>query len=162
MLILKILLLNCENKNVFIVDVNNNVLEGAKKLGNKNTFNVSNSDSFIKEFNNYFDVAFESSGNVHSINNIISTISRGGNVIQVGNMPGGLLKIEYNNIMLKELAFYGSYRFGKEFTDAVDLINNKIFSFKDMLTHSFSLEECERAMKIASNKDVSIKVQVYN
>ena len=41
-------------------------------------------------------------------------------------------------------------------------INMRIFSFKDMLTHSFKLEECEKAMKVASNKDLSIKVQVYN
>ena len=77
-------------------------------------------------------------------------------------MPGGLLGIEYNKMMLKELKFFGSYRFGEEFEEAVDCINKKLFSFKDMLTHSFKLEECEKAMKVASNKDLSIKVQVYN
>ena len=55
-----------------------------------------------------------------------------------------------------------AYRFGEEFEEAVDCINKKLFSFKDMLTHSFKLEECEKAMKVASNKDLSIKVQVYN
>ena len=44
----------------------------------------------------------------------------------------------------------------------LDSINKKLFSFKDMLTHSFKLEECEKAMQVASNKDLSIKVQVYN
>ena len=144
------------------MDINNKVLEGAKKLGVKNIFNVEQSDSFIKEFKNYFNVAFESSGNIHSINNIINTTNKGGSIIQVGNMPGGLLKIAYNNIMLKELKLFGSYRFGKEFNEAVNLINKKIYTFSDMLTHSFKLEDCEQAMKIASNKDLSIKVQIFN
>ena len=162
LLVLKILLKDFENKNLFVVDVNNHVLEGARKLGNLNTFNVKDSNNFIKEFKNYFDIAFESSGNIHSINNIITTINKGGSVIQIGNMPGGLLKIEYNKIMLKELRFFGSYRFDVEFKEAVNSINNKLFSFQDMLTHSFKLNECEQAMRIASDKDVSIKVQVYN
>ena len=64
--------------------------------------------------------------------------------------------------MLKELKLFGSYRFYKEFEDAVNAINNKLFKFDDMLTHKFKLDNCEEAMKIASNKDLSIKVQVYN
>ena len=162
LIILKILLRYTENKNIFIIDVNNNVLEGAKKLNNKNTFNVSNSLNFLKEYNNYFDVAFEASGNVHSINNIIYTIQKGGSIIQVGNMPGGLINIEYNQMMLKELKLFGSYRFDREFTQAVNSINKKQFTFKDMLTHKFKLEDCDKAMRVASNKDLSIKVQVFN
>ena len=162
LLIFKILLKYTKNENIFLADINNNVLNGAKKLGSSNIINVYDSSNFTKDYNNFFDIAFESSGNVNSINNIIKVINKGGMVIQVGNMPGGLLGIEYNQMMLKELKFFGSYRFGKEFREAVDLINKKAFSFEDMLTHSFKLEECEEAMKVASNKDISIKVQVYN
>ena len=65
-------------------------------------------------------------------------------------------------VHINELRFFGSYRFDVEFKEAVNSINNKLFSFQDMLTHSFKLNECEQAMRIASDKDVSIKVQVYN
>ena len=162
LLILKILLQSCDQTNIFVVDVNNNVLNSAKNLGIKNIINVNNSKNFIEEFNSYFDIAFESSGNINSINNILATINKGGKIIQVGNMPGGNLRISYNKIMLKELELFGSYRFYKEFEDAVNAINNKLFKFDDMLTHKFKLDNCEEAMKIASNKDLSIKVQVYN
>ena len=162
LLILKILLQSCDQTNIFVVDVNNNVLNSAKNLGIKNIINVNNSKNFIEEFNSYFDIAFESSGNINSINNILATINKGGKIIQVGNMPGGNLRISYNKIMLKELEIFGSYRFYKEFEDAVNAINNKLFKFDDMLTHKFKLDNCEEAMKIASNKDLSIKVQVYN
>ena len=76
-------------------------------------------------------------------------------------MPGGLIGIEYNKLMLKELNFIGSYRFNKEFYEAVDAINKKIFDFNDMLTHKFNLKNCDQAMKVAANKDLSIKVQVF-
>ncbi len=162
LLIFKVLLRYAQNENIFLVDINSNALEGAKKLGSLNIINVIDSPNFTNDYSNFFDIAFEASGNINSINNIIKVINRGGTAIQVGNMPGGLLGIEYNKMMLKELKFFGSYRFGKEFEEAVDCINKKLFSFKDMLTHSFKLEECEKAMKVASNKDLSIKVQVYN
>ena len=42
------------------------------------------------------------------------------------------------------------------------IINNKEYIFSDMLTHKFKLQDCEEAMKIASDKNKSIKVQVYN
>ncbi len=111
---------------------------------------------------NYFDVSFEASGNVNSINNIIDMAKRGSNIIQIGNMPGGLIKINYNKVMTKELKILGSYRFSEEFNIAVNKINNKEFIFKDILTHKFKLEDCDEAMKIASDKNKSIKVQVFN
>ena len=76
-------------------------------------------------------------------------------------MPGGSIGIEYNNLMLKELNIIGSYRFTKEFNEAVDAINEKKFTCSDMLTHKFNLQNCDEAMKIAANKDLSIKVQVF-
>ena len=89
-------------------------------------------------------------------------MNKGGSIIQVGNMPGGILGINYNSIMTKELKIFGSYRFDKEFNDAVESINNKIFKFDDLLTHKFELNDCEKAMKVASDKNISIKVQVCN
>jgi L-idonate 5-dehydrogenase len=161
LLILKIILQSCDQKNIFVADVNNNVLNSAKNLGIKNIINVNSTKSFVDEYRNCFDLAFESSGNVNSINNILATINKGGEIIQVGNMPGGLLGVDYNKIMLKELKIIGSYRFYKEFKEAVNSINNKLFKFKDMLTHKFKLYDCEKALKVASNKDLSIKVQVF-
>ena len=77
-------------------------------------------------------------------------------------MPGGLIKINYNKVMIKELKLQGSYRFVNEFDDAVEKINNKEYIFSDMLTHKFKLQDCEEAMKIACDKNRSIKVQVFN
>ena len=118
--------------------------------------------NFINDYRNFFDIGFEASGNVNSINNLIEICRRGANIIQIGNMPGGLIKINYNKVMIKELKLQGSYRFINEFDDAVNKINNKEYIFSDMLTHKFKLQDCEEAMKIASDKNKSIKVQVYN
>ena len=161
LLIIKILTNLTKLENLFVIDVNDNVLQAAKNIGIINSVNIINDNEFLKDHNNFFDIAFEASGNVNSINNIINLLSKSGQVIQVGNMPGGLIGIEYNKLMLKELNFIGSYRFTKEFNEAVDAINKKIFVFNDMLTHKFNLKNCDQAMKVAANKDLSIKVQVF-
>ena len=162
LLLLKILLQTVEQEKIFVLDVNNNVLDTAKKIGNINTINIKDNLNFINDYRNFFDIAFEASGNVNSINNLIEICRRGANIIQIGNMPGGLIKINYNKVMIKELKLQGSYRFINEFDDAVNKINNKEYIFSDMLTHKFKLQDCEEAMKIASDKNKSIKVQVYN
>jgi L-idonate 5-dehydrogenase len=161
LLILKILINLTELENVFVIDVNDNVLKAAKNIGIINSINIITDNDFLKDRSNFFDIAFEASGNVNSINNIINLLSKSGQVIQVGNMPGGLIGIEYNKLMLKELNFIGSYRFNSEFNEAVKAINKKIFDFSDMLTHKFNLKNCDEAMKVAANKDLSIKVQVF-
>ena len=162
LLLLKVLLNKVSEKNIYVLDVNDNVLKRAKKIGNINTINISNNLSFVKEYINYFDVCFEASGNTNSINNIVELSKRGSDIIQVGNMPGGLIEINYNKVMIKELKIQGSYRFTYEFDKAVKKINKKEYDFQDILTHKFKLENCAEAMKIASDKDKSIKVQVYN
>ena len=162
LLLLKILVQTVEQEQIFVLDVNNNVLDTAKKIGNINTINIADNLNFINDYRNFFDIGFEASGNVNSINNLIETCRRGANIIQIGNMPGGLIKINYNKVMIKELKLQGSYRFINEFDDAVNKINNKEYIFSDMLTHKFKLQDCEEAMKIASDKNKSIKVQVYN
>jgi len=161
LLILKILTNLTDLENLFVIDVNDNVLKAAKNIGIINSVNIITDNEFLKDHSNFFDIAFEASGNVNSINNIINLLSKSGQVIQIGNMPGGLIGIEYNKLMLKELNFTGSYRFNSEFNKAVNAINNKIFDFSDMLTHKFNLKNCDEAMKVAANKDLSIKVQVF-
>ena len=162
LLLLKILIQEISEKNIFVIDINNNVLGAAKKIGNIKTVNIKDEINFFKDHENYFDVSFEASGNINSINNLIDMAKRGSNIIQIGNMPGGLININYNKVMTKELRIQGSYRFSEEFSIAVNKINNKEFNFKDILTHKFKLEDCDKAMKIASDKNKSIKVQVFN
>jgi len=161
LLILKTLINLTKLENIFVIDVNDNVLKATKNIGIINSININTDNDFLKDRSNFFDIAFEASGNINSINNIINLLSKSGQVIQVGNMPGGLIGIEYNKIMLKELNVIGSYRFNSEFNEAVKSINKKLFDFTDMLTHKFNLKNCDEAMKVASNKDLSIKVQVF-
>lgn len=161
-LLLKILINKLEEKNIYVIDLNDNVLKSAKKIGNVNLINIKKNSDFIKDYKNFFDVCFESSGNINSINNLIDLSKRGSQIVQIGNMPGGLIEINYNKIMIKELKLYGSYRFSNEFDEAVNKINNNEYKFTDILTHKYKLEDCKKAMQVASDKNKSIKVQVYN
>ena len=65
-----------EHEKIFVLDVNDNVLNIAKKIGNINTINVSDDQNFINDNKNFFDIGFEASGNVNSINNLIEVSVR--------------------------------------------------------------------------------------
>ena len=61
-------------------------------------------------------------GNGCRFTSAISNVRRGGTVVQIGNLPGGLIPIPANAVMAREIDLRGSFRFGREFEKAVHLI----------------------------------------
>ena len=49
-------------------------------------------------------------------------VRRGGTVVQIGNLPGGTIPVPANAVMASEIDLKGSFRFGREFEEAVRLI----------------------------------------
>ena len=58
LLLLKILVQTVEQEQIFVLDVNNNVLDTAKKIGNINTINIADNLNFINDYRNFFDIGF--------------------------------------------------------------------------------------------------------
>ena len=49
---LKILINKLDEKNIYVIDLNDNVLESAKKIGNVNLINIKENSDFIKDYKN--------------------------------------------------------------------------------------------------------------
>ncbi|WP_182084769.1 L-idonate 5-dehydrogenase [Aureimonas sp. ME7] len=104
------------------------------------------------------DVVFEVSGTPAGLSSAIAGVRRGGTVVQVGNLAAGPLPIPANSIMSKELDVRGSFRFDKEFAEAVGLIASGAVDVLSIVTARRPLMEAPSAFRLALDRTQSVKV----
>ncbi len=80
--------------------------------------------------------------------------------MQVGTLPVEGIHLFANQIMVKELDIRGSMRFGNVFSRAVRLLENQRLNVKPILTGRFPIAEAAKALQLAFDKTVSMKVQI--
>ena len=83
---------------------------------------------------------------------------RGGTVVQVGNLPGGLIPVPANAVMAKEIDLKGTFRFGAEFNQAVDLIVGGDIDVLKLVTAERPLSSAGDAFRLAADRSRSVKV----
>ena len=147
-------------EQVTMVDVLEEPLAIARKVGANLTICVKPSASPSTELLNEFDVAFEVSGAASALGNCIELVRRGGTIVQVGTLPAEGIHLFANQIMVKELDIRGSMRFGNVFSRAVRLLENQRLNVQSILTGRFPIAEAAKALQLAFDKTVSMKVQI--
>lgn len=105
-----------------------------------------------------FDVAFEVSGTPAGLASAIAAVRRGGTVVQIGNLPGGLVPIPANAVMAKEIDLKGSFRFGLEYLRAVELIAAGAVDVLALVTAERRLADAPEAFRLALDRSQSVKV----
>ena len=106
------------------------------------------------------DVAFEVSGAPSALTACLETVKRGGIVVQVGTLPAEGFHLDANLIMARELDVRGSFRFGNVFEQAVEAIATRRLDVRPVLSGVHPLTEAARAIALARDKSVSMKVQL--
>ena len=147
-------------EQVTMVDVLEEPLAIARKIGADQTLCVKPSASPSPELINEFDVAFEVSGAASALGNCIELVRRGGTIVQVGTLPVEGVHLFANQIMVKELDIRGSMRFGNVFSRAVRLLESQRLNVQPILTGRFPIAEAAKALQLAFDKTVSMKVQI--
>ena len=147
-------------EQITMVDVLEEPLAIARKVGADQTLCVKPSAAPSPELLNEFDVAFEVSGAASALGNCIELVRRGGTIVQVGTLPVEGIHLFANQIMVKELDIRGSMRFGNVFSRAVRLLENQRLNVKPILTGRFPIAEAAKALQLAFDKTVSMKVQI--
>ena len=147
-------------EQVTMVDVLEEPLAIARKVGADQTLCVKPSASPSPELLNEFDVAFEVSGAASALGNCIELVRRGGTIVQVGTIPVEGVHLFANQIMVKELDIRGSMRFGNVFSRAVRLLESQKLNVQPILTGRFPIAEAAKALQLAFDKTVSMKVQI--
>lgn len=104
------------------------------------------------------DVVVEASGSPIALDAAIAAVRRGGTVVLLGSLPGGAIPAPLNPVMARELDLVGSFRFDREFSEAVDLISRGAIDVRAIVTASLPLSEAIDAFALALDRSRSVKV----
>jgi L-idonate 5-dehydrogenase len=146
--------------DITLIDIADMPLELGRKLGARSVSNVRTDPHAIVDFsrNNPFDIVFEVTGTPVGFTNAQSIARRGGTIVQIGNLPGGQQTVQISAIMGKELKLRGSFRFGREFAEACDLINAQQVDVLSIVTGRDSLSNAPQAFEAAQERQKHLKL----
>jgi L-idonate 5-dehydrogenase len=145
---------------VTMIDIAAAPLSFAKALGADRVVDISGGTGPLEEVvaTDPVDVAFEISGTPAGLGSAIRTVRRGGTVVLVGNLPGGDVPAPANAMMAKELDVRGTFRFGEEFSRAVELIVSGAVDVARLVTARRPLSDAPDAFRLALDRSRSVKV----
>ncbi|UJD92561.1 L-idonate 5-dehydrogenase (plasmid) [Rahnella aquatilis] len=142
-------------------DVSARCLELAVEMGANATFNPMEQGSadHYQENSGYFDVVFEASGSPAAIQSTVAFTRPSGTIVQVGM---GAASVEYPvmPMLVKEIAWVGSFRFINEFATAVSWLEDGRVNPLPLLSAEYAPESIEEALIAAADKTRSSKVQI--
>ncbi len=106
------------------------------------------------------DIAFEVSGSPAALATCLGAVARGGRIVQVGTLPAEGLPFPANQIMVREIDYVGTFRFGVEFEWSVRYLTEGRVDVQPLLSAQYPLREAEAAFRLASDKSRAVKVQL--
>jgi L-idonate 5-dehydrogenase len=141
-----------------VSDMAETPLAFAARLGADETLDVGADPQALSSLGAIFDVVFEASGSPAGLASALQSAKRGGIVVQVGNQPAGDIAFPANIVMSKEIELRGSFRFGHEFTQAVEMISSGAINVRSLITAEMPLAQATEAMRLAMDRTQSVKV----
>lgn len=151
---------------VFALDINKFRLEFAKRMGAELTVDMSKEDSsqVIKDATDGrgVDVSIIATGNTDAFLQSLELTRSGGKVVLFGVPPkNSKVQLDVNRIFSNEIRLIPSLAASeKETNHALELIKTKRVDIKSIITHRFSLERIEEAIKCAHEAKDAMKVVV--
>jgi len=106
------------------------------------------------------DVAFEVAGHPAAVATCVAAVVRGGRVVQVGSLPGDGIHLLANQIMVREIDYVGTFRFGVEFEWSVRFLSEGRVNIRPLLSGQYPLRDAVAAFRTAADKTKSTKVQL--
>ena len=140
---------------VWCTDVRPGPLARARALGVTEVVDVSQAP--LPE--SRFDVVLECAGLPQTLHALLRACTRGGIVVQVGNVPDEDRPVNLAPIVSKEIQLRGTFRYDEEIDDAIAMLAATP-SIEQVVTHERTLAEILDAFAIAADSDASGKVLV--
>jgi L-idonate 5-dehydrogenase len=106
------------------------------------------------------DVAFEVAGHPAAVATCVAAVVRGGRIVQVGSLPGEGIHLLANQIMVREIDYVGTFRFGVEFDWSVRYLAEGRVNIRPLLSGQYPLRDAVAAFRTAADKTKSTKVQL--
>lgn len=107
-----------------------------------------------------FDVIFEASGARQALRQAFDLVRPGGTIVQIGTLGNEDVPLPVNQLMVKEIHFIGSFRYGNVFDEAIRLVDSGRIDLRPFITGVLPINEIIKAMSLAADKVNALKVQV--
>ncbi len=138
--LLHIQLAKLKGATVTAVDVNQKKLEYAKKFGADEVYPAN-------EFKGKADCVIVCAGALSAAKQALQSVDNGGKILFFAvPEPGINLEVPINDFWRNEITMLTSYGAApKDLDESLQLIKEKKLDLKNMVTHKFKLEECQKA-----------------
>lgn len=107
-----------------------------------------------------FDTVFEASGAKAALRQAFDLVRPGGTIVQIGTLGTEDIPLPANRLMVKELNFVGSMRYGNVFAEAIRLVEAGRIELRGLISGVLPLAQAEEAMRLAADKGSAMKVQL--
>jgi L-idonate 5-dehydrogenase len=107
-----------------------------------------------------FDMVFEASGAPPALRAAFDLVRPGGTIVQIGTVGTADIPIPVNQLMVREINFRGSMRYGDTFDEAISLVAAGRIQVGSLINNVFALEDSVKALHLAADKSAALKVQI--
>lgn len=107
-----------------------------------------------------FDAILEASGAPAALRQAFDLVRPGGTIVQIGTLGTADVPLPANQIMVREINFVGSMRYGNVFAEAIRLVASGRLNLQPFISEVVPLDDCRRAMQLAGDKSSVLKVQL--
>ena len=151
--------------DVTVVDVVDNRLEAAKKLGATRVFNAK-TRNVEKELlaatgGKGVDIVFETAGTVETISQAPYLVARGGKIVLVGMAPQDIIPFNVSKILAKEASIVTVFRYRNIYPQAIGAISSGAADLSGMVSHEFEFSNAVEAFEfVVGNKSEVVKAVI--
>jgi L-idonate 5-dehydrogenase len=115
----------------------------------------------VKQHTGYgFEVIFEASGARPALRQAFDLVRQGGTIVQIGTLGTEDVPLPANQLMVREIQFIGSFRYGNVFDEAIRLVASGRLDLRPLISRVFPLAEASQAFFPAADKAQALKVQI--
>ena len=107
-----------------------------------------------------FDFIYEASGASPALRQAFDLVKPGGTIIQIGTLAKEDIPLPANQVMVKEIQFIGSFRYGNVFEEAIQLVDSGKINLHPFITGVLPMIDFTKAMDLAADKVHALKVQM--
>ena len=151
--------------DITVVDVMDNRLEAARKLGATRVFNPKSQD-VEKELlavtdGKGVDIVFETAGTVETISLTPYLVNNGGKIVLVGMAPQDIIPFNISKILAKEASIVSVFRYRNIYPQAIKAISSGAANISGIVTHEFAFEDTTKAFDfVINNKSDVVKAVI--
>ena len=103
---------------------------------------------------------FEASGAPPAVQQAFEVLRRGGTLVQIGVFSAAEIALPVNQLMVREINFVGSFRYGNVFEEGIRLLTSGRVDLRPLVSRVFPLAEAPQALAAACQRDGVVKIQL--